>query len=126
MPMRFLRQYQFVLLFLVLLAFCSLMVLRLFDVNRSKHIELREAFILLQARGYTNQAERLFQRLLRELPDQPDKVLLDDFQRTMMLVDPATKRPQNLVWTYHWTVSNELERRSESTLRHALKLARET
>jgi len=123
--MRFFRQYQFFFLFLGLLIFCSWMVVRQFDINRSRHIELREAFILLQARGYTNQAERLFQRLLTELPDQPDKVLLDDFQRTMMLVDPTSRRPQNLVWSYHWTVSNELERRSESTLRHALKLARE-
>src|SRR5690349_19809000 len=123
--MRFLGQYRFFILFLVLLVFSSLMVIRQYDVNRSRHIELREAFILLQARGYTNQAERLFQRLLEQLPEQPDKVLLDDFQRTMMLVDPSTKRPQSLVWTYHWTVSNELERRSESTLKHALKLARE-
>jgi len=123
--MHFLRKHQFFLLFLALLVFCSLMVVRQFDVNRSRHVELREAFILLQARGYTNQAERLFQRLLREVPEQPDRVLLDDFQRTMMLVDPALKRPQNLIWTYHWTVSNELERRSESSLQHALKIARD-
>jgi hypothetical protein len=125
MPMRLLRQYRFFLLFLGLLVFSSLMVIRQYDVNRSRHVELREAFILLQARGYTNQAERLFQRLLRELPEQPDKVLVDDFQRTMMLVDPTSKRNQNLVWTYHWTVSNELERRSEGTIHRALKLAHE-
>lgn len=89
-------------------------------------MELREAFILLQAKGWTNQAQRLFTRLIDELPEQSDKVLIDDFQRTMMLVDPATKHPESLIWTYHWTVSNELERRSESSLRRALKLAKES
>jgi len=38
------------------------MVVRQFNVNRSKHIELREAFVLLQARGYTNQALKLYDR----------------------------------------------------------------
>ena len=43
--MRFLRQYKFVLLFLLLLVFCSAMVIRQMDQNISRHIELREAFI---------------------------------------------------------------------------------
>jgi hypothetical protein len=41
----------------------------------------------------------------------------------LLLVDPYTDQPSNLVWKYHWTVSHELERRSESTLMRALKLA---
>ena len=123
--MRLLRQHQFFFLFLALLVFCSLMVIRQFNVNRANHIELREAFILLQAKGWTNEAQRLFTRLLAEVPEQSNKVLIDDFQRTMMLVDPGAKHPESLIWTYHWTVSNELERRSESSLRRALKLARE-
>jgi hypothetical protein len=117
------RQYRFFFLFLALLLFCSLMVMRQFNVNRSKHIELREAFILLHSKGYTNQAIRLFTRLLTDLPEESNKTLVDDFQRTLMLVDPGTDHPENLIWKYHWTVSNELERRSASTLRRALKLA---
>ncbi len=101
------------------------MVLRQFNLNRSRHIELREALILLHSRGYTNQASKLFNRLLAEIPEENNRVLLDDFQRTMMLVDPGTQHPENPIWVYHWTVSNELERRSESTLRRALKLAQE-
>jgi hypothetical protein len=62
---------------------------------------------------------------LAEIPEENNRVLLDDFQRTMMLVDPGTQHPENPIWVYHWTVSNELERRSESTLRRALKLAQE-
>ena len=123
--MRFFRQYQFFLLFVALLVFCSLMVMRQFNVNRAKHVELREAFVLLHSRGYTNQAARLFYRLLLELPEQTNKTLMDDFQRTMMLVDPSTEHPENLLWKYHWTVSNELERRSESAIRRARKLADE-
>jgi len=121
--MRFLRQYQFFLLFVALLVFCSLMVMRQFNVNRSKHVDLREAFILLHTKGYTNPASRLFARLLSDLPEESNKTLMDDFQRTLMLVDPGTQHPENLIWKYHWTVSNELERRSASTLKRALKLA---
>jgi hypothetical protein len=123
--MRFLRQYQFFLLFLALLVFCSLMVMRQFNVNRSKHVELREAFILLHTKGYTNQAIRLFTRLVSTVHEESDKALVDDFQRTVMVIDPGTPRPENLIWKYHWTVSNELEKRSESSLRRALKLAEE-
>ena len=42
-----------------------------------------------------------------------------------LLVDPATQQPDNLIWKYHWTVSKELEKRSESTLQRALKMAEE-
>jgi hypothetical protein len=123
--MRFLRQYRFALLFLLLLVFCSVMVIRQFNAKQSRHAEVREAFILLYTRGYTNEASRLYQRLLRESSDLSNRQLQDDFQRTLLLVDPGGKHPENLIWRYHWTVSNELERRSESTLQHALKLAEE-
>lgn len=120
---RFLRQYRFVLSFMVLLVFCSMMVIRQFNTNQSKHAELREAFVLLHTKGYTNEARRLYHRLLRDMQDLPNKNLLEDFQRTLMLVDPSLHQPENLIWKYHWTVSNELEVRSESTLLRALKLA---
>ncbi len=41
------------------------------------------------------------------------------------LVDPKRPETDNLIWKYHWTVSNELERRSWTTLERALKLAEE-
>ncbi len=123
--MYFLKQYRFVLAFLVLLVFCSVMVIHQINAKQSRHVELREAFILLHTRGYTNQADRLYQHLLMEIPQLPNKALIDDFQRTLLLVDPGGQHPENLIWKYHWTVSNELERRSESTLMRALKLADE-
>lgn len=121
--MIFLRQYRFVLAFLAVFVFCGVMVLNQFKIRQSKHDELREAFILLNMRGYTNQANVLYQHLLMEIQKLPNKALLDDFQRTMQVVDASSQHPENLIWKYHWTVSNELERRSESTLQHALKLA---
>jgi hypothetical protein len=123
--MRFLRQYRFVLLFFALLVFCSVMVLRQINLRQTRHVEVREAFILLHTRGYTNEAHRLYQRLLRGLPDMRERELIDDFQRTLLLVDPYTQQTNNLIWNYHWTVSNELDKRSESTLKRARELAEE-
>ena len=123
--MRFFRGNRFALIFFLLLIFCGAMVVRQFMVNQSRHVELREYFILLHSKGYKPEAERLFKRLLRELEGLPNKALMDDYQRTLMLVDPATQQPDNLIWRYHWTVSNELDKRSESTLLRALKMAEE-
>ena len=123
--MRFLRRNRYFLIFSVLLLFCGVMVLRQIEANQSAHSDLREAFILLQTKSYKNEAQRLFQRLLADLEGLPNKALTDDFQRTLTLVDPTRQDPENLIWKYHWTVSNELEKRSESTLAKALKLAHE-
>jgi hypothetical protein len=123
--MRFLVECKFALVFAAVLTFCSVMVLRQARSNQSAHAELREAFILLQSRGYTNQAQRLYNRLLRDLQDISHYELRDDFQRTLTLVDPSTPQPQNLIWKYHWTVSNELEKRSEGSLARALELAKQ-
>ena len=105
------------------LVFCSFMVERQFRVNQEKHNEVREAFVLLHAKGYTNQAQQLYQRLLREVNRLPDRVLLDDFHRTLMLVDVGTSASTNLVLQYHRTVSEELERRSARVFSRALELA---
>jgi hypothetical protein len=122
---RFFRQYRFVLLFFGLLVFCSVMVLHQINTRQSKHVEMREAFILLHTRGYTNDAQRLYQKLLLAMPKLSQKELLDDFQRTLILVDPYSQQTNNLIWKYHWTVSNELERKQQSMLERARKLADE-
>src|SRR5260370_10403603 len=123
--MRFVRRHKFVLVFLVLLVLCSVMVIHQIDHNQSKHVELREAFILLYSKGYTDKAQRLYDRLMRDLETESNRILFDDYQRTLQLVDPTTQHTENLIWRYHWTVSNELEKRSESTLARALKLSEE-
>jgi hypothetical protein len=123
--MRFVQRHRFVLLFLALLVFCSVMVIFQFEARRSKHAELREAMILLQTGGYTNQADRLYLRLLRDLDKLSNKTLIEDWQRTVILVDPSSHQPSNAIWRYYWTVRNEMERRAESTIQRALKLADE-
>lgn len=129
--MRFVRQYRFILLFFLLLIFCSVMWVRQRDAKQSKHVEIREAFILLYTRGYTNEARRLYDKLVQDVPKYtgklPDKQLIDDFQRTLLLIDPdpRTQQTNNLIWNYHWMVSNELDARSENSLERAHKLARE-
>jgi hypothetical protein len=120
-----LRRYRLVLLFAGSLIFCGLMVARQYKANDARHLELRESFILLHSRGYYPEAERLYQRLLVQVEHLPDRLLMEDFQRTLTLVDPAKQDSENLVWRYHWTVSNELEKRSESMLKRALKVAGE-
>ncbi len=121
----FVRRYKPVLALAALLLVACLLVLRQVSINQTRHLELREAFILLQTKGYRPEAGRLYERLIQEVDHLPNRLLLDDFQRTLTLVDPAKQQPENLIWKYHWTVSNELEKRSEHTLRRALELARE-
>lgn len=125
--MRFVRQYRFILLFFLLLIFCSVMVVRQFGLRQSRHVEMREAFILLHMRNYTNEARTLFDRLVLEVPKYTkkisDKELLDDFQRTLLLVDPYSSQTNNLIWKYHWMLSEELDKRSVDLLARAHKLA---
>jgi len=102
--MRFLLEFRFVLIFAAVLTFSSVMVLRQVQVNQTKHVEVREAFIVLHSRGYREEAQRLYNRLLRDMQDFTNNELIDDFQRTLMLVDPATQQTTNLIWKYHWTV----------------------
>ena len=127
--MRFVRQYRFILLFFLLLIFCSVMVVRQFGLRQSRHVEMREAFILLHMRNYTNEARALFDRLVLEVPKYTkkisDKELLDDFQRTLLLVDPYSTQTNNLIWKYHWMLSEELDKRSVDLLARAHKLAGE-
>jgi hypothetical protein len=121
----FIGRYKPVLVFAGVLLAASLMVLRQISINQNRHAELREAFILLHTKGYRPEAQRLYERLLAETDRLPNRLLLEDFQRTLTLVDPARPQPENLIWKYHWTVSNEMEKRSEQTLKRALKLARQ-
>ena len=121
--MRIVRYYRFFWTFVALLVFCSFMVDRQFRVNQARHNDVREAFILLHAKGYTNQAQRLFGRLLRQVDRLPDRILLDDFHRTLMLVDSGAPQKTNLIWRYHSAVSSELEQRSPRAFSRALALA---
>ena len=108
-----------------MLVLSSVLVVLQFRADQSMHMELRESLILLQSRGYTTEATRLYNKLLKDLPKLSNRGLMDDFQRTRGLVNPAEPQPDNPVWRYPGVVSNELETRSESTLVRARKLAEE-
>jgi hypothetical protein len=121
--MRFLRQNLNVLLFLAVLFLACVMVLRQFMANQSAHVELREDFLLLHARGEKKPSERFYQLLIHRLPHLNDKSLVDDLQRTTLLIDPQEPDRGSLVWKYHVSVGNELQKRSERRLVRALERA---
>ena len=121
--MTFARRVRVWLAFGILLVFCSVMVVLQLQANESKHVKVREAFILLESKGYRPEAQRLYERLLKEVESLPDEALLEDYNRTRTLVDPVTGTKENLIWRYHWTVSNEMDRRSTDALAKALRLA---
>ncbi len=121
--LRFVRRNRFLLLFVTVLIFASVMVVRQFMKNQVAHFELREDFILLHDRGQVKACDRLYQSLIESLPDTSEKVLLDDLQRTSFLVTGKEPDPDNPVWRYHVSVKKELQRRSEQRLSRALELA---
>ena len=123
--MRFLRQHKFTLLFLGVLVFCSVMVIRQFRWRESKHVELREAMILLETGGYTNEASRLYFRLWPDIAKLSNRQLVEDWQRSVVLVDPSVRQPSNSIYQYYWAVRKEMELRGEAHIERARKLAAE-
>lgn len=121
--MCFLRRHRYALLVLGVLFVCSILAIRQFLANQSAHVEMREDFILLHEKGHADIEARLYQSLVQDLPKLPDTVLLDDLQRTLMLVDPKVQQPDNFVWKYHWAVKQHLNKRAEHRLARALKEA---
>ena len=119
--MRFLKRHRFALLFMAFLVLCSILVQWQFLQNQSAHVRMREDFILLHQRGHTKPTERLYQLLIQDLPDESDSSLIDDFQRTNMLIETNKPQPASLLWKYHVSVGNELNRRAEKRLAQILK-----
>ncbi len=99
------------------------MVLRQFMANEAAHVQMREDFLLLQERGEMKASERLYQLLIQQLPGLGDNVLVDDLERTAMFVDPKAPESKSLIWKYHVSVRNELQKRSERRLAGALEEA---
>ena len=127
--MFFLRRHKFTFLFLGVLVFSSVMVIRQMDWTQGRmerrHLELREAMIMLQTGGYTNDAIKLYFRLWNDIEKLSNKQLNEDWQRAVVLVDPSLHQPSNTIYQYYWNVRNEMERRSENLIERARKLAAE-
>jgi hypothetical protein len=122
--MQFLRRNQYLLLALAMLVFTSVMVVRQFLANQSAHVQRLEDFLLLHDLAEMKLCEHRYQLLVQELPELNDRALVQDLQRTAMVVDAKTPQLDNLVWKYHVGVKNELKRRSEKRLNSALQQAK--
>lgn len=99
------------------------MVMRQFLVNQWEHVDLREDFIVLHDTEKTRGAERLYQLLIQELPDLPDRALIDDEQRLTILFASQKPPPEDLIWKYYVSVQNELKSRTDERVTQALKRA---
>ena len=117
--MRFLRRNQFLLLTVAVLALSGILVLRQFKANDAAHVSLREDFILLHERGQTQTCQHLYETLIRQLPDLSERTLVEDLQRTALMVDLKNPSPDvdNPVWKYYISVKRELENRAEPRIR---------
>ncbi len=114
--MRFLRQNQYVLLFLAVLVLSSVMVLREYEARAASHVQQRENFICAHERGSGQIEQRLYQRLIQDLPDLTDRALAEDLQRSTLLLDPKKPEQDNLVWKFYISVGNELRKRAQRRL----------
>ena len=111
--MRFLRRYQYLLCFLGLLVVASILVVYQFRANESAHIKLRENFILLHDEGKAEACDEIYQQLIQNLDRLDERTLVDDLQRTSLLVDNKSNDVDNLVWKYHVSVKKEVQQRAE-------------
>lgn len=119
--MRFLKRHKFFLVFVAVLVFCSVMVIRQYLANQWQHVDLREDFILLHDQGHPRADARLYQMLIQQLPSLPNRALIADEQRFKLLFIPHKPPPEDLLWKYYVSVQNELHRRLNERVVRALK-----
>jgi hypothetical protein len=89
--------------------------------NLSRHSGDVEDFLLLEEHNETKACEHLYQVLIQRLPHMRDRELVQDLQRTAMVIDPKLPKRESLVWKYHVSVNNELKRRAEKRLKTLLE-----
>ena len=121
--MQFLRRNRYALLSVAVLLFSSVMVVQQHLANQSAHAQQVEDFLLLHERGETKPCEHLYQVLVQRLPHINDRDLVQDLQRTAMVVDVKVPQLNNLIWKYHVSVKNELKQRAEKRLEATVQRA---
>lgn len=121
--MQFLQRNRYALLTVAVLVLASVLVVRQQLANLSLHTQRVEDFLLLYERNQTKACEHVYQLLIQQLPHVGDRELVQDLQRTAMILDPKNPQTENLVWKYQVSVRNELKRRSERRVRAALEQA---
>ena len=111
--MQFRRERILLLGVAVVLLFSAVMCFRQIVENQSRHSEMREAFIFCYERNRPAEAQRLYDRLKFDLPDQPTRHLIDDLERTTLLAPTNQSPSSNLLVRYHLSVQHELQKRLE-------------
>ena len=119
--MQFLHRNRSALLTVAVLIFSSVMVVRQYLANQSVHTSQVEDFLLLHERNEIQSCEHLYQVLIQQLPRIGDRELVQDLQRTSMIVDPKTPQLENLIWKYQVSVKNELKRRADKRISKLLQ-----
>jgi hypothetical protein len=114
--MHFLKRHRFSLLCLAVLSCASVLVIQQFLAAETAHFNLREDMIVLFEKGKTGEAEHVYQRLVENLSTVTDKALVDDYQRTTMLLQGKAENTSSLIYKYHWAVKQYMEKRSEQRL----------
>ena len=109
--MRLVRERLLLLGSFAVLFLCAVMTVRQVVENQSRHAEIREAFIFAHAKGYTGEAQRLYNRLKYDMPDEPTRHLIDDLER-LAFITPTNQSPSsNLLVRLHLSVKHEVEKR---------------
>ena len=119
--MQFLQRNRYALLTVAVLFFSSVMVVRQILATQSAHTRQVEDFLFLHEHGDKASFEHLYQRLVQELPHLNERALVQDLQRTALVVDLKSPSTDNLVWKYQVSVNNELKRRAEKRLQATLQ-----
>ena len=104
-----------------MLVLCNIFLLRQLLANDSAHVEMRENFIFLNEAGHRAEAEHFYQLLVESLPGLSERALLDDYQRTLPLIDSPAAKSENLVNNYNWAVKQHIKKRAEQRVSRALK-----
>lgn len=95
------------------LVLCAILTVRQIVENQSRHAEMREAFIFSHTKGHSVDAQRLYDRLKYDLPEEPTRHLIDDLERTMAIAPTNQSASSNLLVRYHLSVQHEVQKRVE-------------
>ena len=96
-----------------MLLLCALMTIRQVVDNQSRHAEMREAFIFSHNKGNSADAQRLYDQLKYDMPEEPTRHLIDDLERTASIAPTNQSASSNLLVRYHLSVQHEVQKRVE-------------
>jgi|ERR1041385_4423766 hypothetical protein len=115
--MRARREKILLLATVAVVVLCAVMTVRQVVANQSRHAEVREAFILAHGKGDSTDAQRLYDRLKYDMPEEPTRHLIDDLERTTVITPTNQSASSNLLVRYHLSVQHEVQKRVEKYLK---------